>query len=788
MERIPLHLTENAKTVLSKRYLKKDSEGKQIEKPEEMLARVAADIASAETAYDPQANLSELADRFYNLMASLEFLPNSPTLMNAGRELQQLAACFVLPVEDDLESIFESIKNTALIQQSGGGTGFSFSHLRPKNDVVKSTGGVASGPVSFMRVFNMATEVIKQGGTRRGANMGILRVTHPDIEEFIDCKNDLSEFNNFNISVALTEDFMQRVEKGSDYDLINPRTGEVARSLPARQVFDRIVRNAWRSGEPGVIFIDRINRDNPTPSLGAIESTNPCGETPLLPYEACNLGSLNLARMLQQGSLPYPALQPEEAIDWPKLARTVRLAVHFLDNVIDRSTFPLPEIDEIVRGNRKIGLGVMGWADLLVQLGIPYDSPQALALAERVMSFIQEEATVASIALADLRGMFPNFPHSAYAADGPKLRNATTTTIAPTGTLSILAGCSSGVEPHFALIYLRKVMDNTRMLEVNPYFEGIARQRGFYSEALMERIAHQGTLQGVEEIPLEVRQAFRIAYDISPEYHLRMQAAFQRHTQNAVSKTVNFPQKAGEEEVRKVFLLAYHEGCKGVTIYRDKSREEQVLNIPASEEGKTWDELAASRHKVARQRPKVTTGSTERVETPRGRIYVTVNADEEGICEVFVESRDQEADGLSRLISLALRAGVDSQEVIEQLWRCESRETINDFSSDGTRVLVRSIAQGVALAMGRKMWGSSYAGPYGAHQGSLFTPGEDAHPASREKNDPPLSGEPLSPPKPVLLPGLTPRTMGGVCPECGNVLEYIEGCLVCRTCGYSRCA
>ncbi|MEI6310146.1 MAG: vitamin B12-dependent ribonucleotide reductase, partial [bacterium] len=669
MERISLQLTENAKIVLSKRYLKKDADGMPIETAEEMLARVAADIASAETAYDPEANLGELADRFYNLMASLEFLPNSPTLMNAGRELQQLAACFVLPVEDDLESIFESIKNTALIQQSGGGTGFSFSHLRPKNDLVKSTGGVASGPISFMRVFNMATEVIKQGGTRRGANMGILRATHPDIEDFIDCKNDLSEFNNFNISVALTEDFMQRVEDGRDYDLVNPRTGEITRSLPTRQVFDRIVRNAWRSGEPGVIFIDRINRDNPTPSLGFIESTNPCGETPLLPYEACNLGSLNLARMLTPGSRPYPVPQPENAIDWPKLARTVHLAVHFLDNVIDRSAYPLPEIEEMVRGNRKIGLGVMGWADLLVQLGLPYDSPPALALAERVMSFIQEEATAASITLADLRGVFPNFSRSIYAEEGPKLRNATTTTIAPTGTLSILAGCSSGVEPHFALIYLRKVMDNTRMLEVNPYFERIARQRGFYSEALMERIAHQGTLQGIEEIPREIRQVFRIAYDISPEYHLRMQAAFQRHTQNAVSKTVNFPQEAGEEEVRKVFLLAYKEGCKGVTIYRDKSREEQVLNIPAGEEGKTWDELAASRHKVARQRPKVTAGSTERVETPRGRIYVTVNADEEGICEVFVESRDQEADGLSRLISLALRAGVDSQEVIEQLWR-----------------------------------------------------------------------------------------------------------------------
>jgi ribonucleoside-diphosphate reductase alpha chain len=780
MERLPLQLTKNALTVLGKRYLRKDRESNPLETPEEMLWRVAWDIASADRVYDPEADLEALATRFYNLMASLDFLPNSPTLMNAGRELQQLAACFVLPIEDDLDSIFTSVRNTALIQQSGGGVGYSFSRLRPKNDVVKSTGGVASGPISFMRVFNMATEVIKQGGTRRGANMGILRVDHPDIEEFINCKNDLAEFNNFNISVALTEDFMRRAEEGSDFDLINPHTGEVTCSLSARKVFDQIVHNAWRSGEPGVIFLDRINRDNPTPALGAIESTNPCGEQPLLPYEACNLGSLNLAHIVREVTNSFPVAEPDDAIDWERLGRTVRLAVHFLDNVIDRSSYPLPQIDAMVHANRKIGLGVMGWADLLVQLGVPYDSEVALALAERVMGFIQEEATAASTALADLRGTFPNFEGSIYAGSGPRLRNATTTTIAPTGTLSILAGCSSGVEPHFAVIYLRTVMDNTRMLEVNPYFERFARQGGFYSEELMERIAQQGSLQQIEEIPAEVRQAFKIAYDISPQYHLRMQAAFQRHTQNAVSKTVNFPREATEEDVRQVFLLAYHEGCKGVTIYRDKSRDEQVLTIPAKDEKKTWVELAAGRHKVARQRPKITSGTTERIETPRGRIYVTVNEDEEGICEVFVESRDQEADGLSRMISLALRAGVDPQEVVEQLWRCESREVVNDFAADGTRVLVRSIAQGVALAMGRRMFGPSYAGPYGNHHAPLFA--SPAFPAE-DKPTPDLLGKK----EPAPAPLLSLVHMGGVCPECGNLLEYVEGCLVCRTCGYSRC-
>lgn len=758
MDRVQLKLTPNAKVVLERRYLKKDLEGKPLETPEEMFWRVATDIASADLLYDPHADLEPLTLSFYNLMASLDFLPNSPTLMNAGRELQQLSACFVLPVEDDLASIFESVKNTALIQQSGGGTGFSFSRLRPKNDVVRSTGGVASGPISFMRVFNMATEVIKQGGTRRGANMGILHISHPDIEEFINCKNDPREFTNFNISVALTEDFMRKVEEDGEHQLVNPRTGQVVRTVSARALFDQIVMNAWRSGEPGIIFLDRINRDNPTPSLGEIESTNPCGEQPLLPFEACNLGSINLSLMVNEEEPPR--------IDWEKLRNTVHLAVHFLDNVIDRSRFPIPRITETVKGNRKIGLGVMGWADMLIKLGIPYDSEEALKLAEEVMGFIDREGKEASQELAEKRGVFPNFEKSIYYRSGaPRLRNATITTIAPTGTLSIIAGCSSGIEPLFALIYERHVLDKTRLLEVNPLFERIAQKMGFYSSDLIEKIASRGSIRGMAEIPQEVQRIFPTAYDVTPEYHVRMQAAFQRHTDNAVSKTVNFPQKATVEDVRKVYILAFQEGCKGVTIYRDKSREEQVLSIPEKKEEKgelTWEELSRARHLMARARPKITKGTTERVETPRGRIYVTVNEDEQGICEVFVESRDQEADGLSRLISLALRAGVSPVEIIEQLWRVESREAVFDISEDGTRVLVRSIAQGVALAMGRRIWGPSYRGPYAAHETSLF---------------PSLQVEENSPRK----------LMGGVCPECGGILEYSEGCLVCRNCGYSKC-
>lgn len=562
---------KNALQVLEKRYLAKDAEGNHTEDVAGLFRRVAAAVAAADRNYDENADTAALADSFYELMTSLRFLPNSPTLMNAGRPLGQLSACFVLPVEDSMEAIFETVKNAALIHKSGGGTGFSFSRLRQNGAPVNSTGGVASGPVSFMRVFNMATEAVKQGGTRRGANMGILRVDHPDILEFIDCKKVNGDITNFNISVGITEAFMQAVEENRDYDLIDPQTRRPVGKRSARELFEKIVDAAWRNGEPGIIFLDRLNRDNVVPSQGEIESTNPCGEQPLLPYESCNLGSINLVKMLAKTPEGY-------AVDYGLLRDTVRQAIHFLDNVIDVNNYPLEQIGAVTRATRKIGLGVMGFADMLLYLGVPYNSDEGVALAEKLMAFINAEGHAASTALAAQRGAFPLFAESIY-KDGDLLRNGTVTTIAPTGTLSMIGGCSSGVEPVFAYVYIRNIMDGTEMLEVNPVLREKLQERGLYSDALMRKIAKEGTIAHIAEIPEDIRRVFVCAHDVSPVYHTRMQAAFQRHTDNAVSKTVNFPHSATREEVAEVYMLAYKMGCKGVTIYRDGSRDSQVLNI-----------------------------------------------------------------------------------------------------------------------------------------------------------------------------------------------------------------
>ncbi|MBE0524626.1 MAG: adenosylcobalamin-dependent ribonucleoside-diphosphate reductase [Methanosarcinales archaeon] len=556
-------LSDNALKVLRRRYLMKDEQGNVIETPQEMFRRVARYIASADGIYGEES----YEDEFFSVMSNLEFLPNSPTLMNAGTRIKQLAACFVLPVGDSLDEIFETLKNAALIHQSGGGTGFSFSNIRPKGDIVGSTGGIASGPVSFMKVFDAATQAIKQGGRRRGANMGILSVGHPDILEFITAKHDTGILTNFNLSVAVSDRFMQAVDQGESYELVNPRTGKVTKRKDALEIFNLISESAWSSGEPGMVFLDRINRDNPTPQLGLIEATNPCGEQPLLPYEACNLGSINLERMVHSGK-----------IDYEKLGRTVDIAVHFLDNVIDMEQFPLEAISTIVKGNRKIGLGIMGFADMLICLDIPYNSPEAVKVAEEVMRFICDRTTQISAELANRRGVFENFKSSIYdSPDKFQVRNATRITIAPTGTVSIIAGCSSGIEPIYAISYIKTVMEGEQLMVTNPYFEKIAKKGGFYSPELIKRIAAAGSVIGIDEVPEQVQQLFVTSHDIGYEWHIRLQAAFQKYVDNAVSKTINFKHDTSKDDVARAFRLAYSLGCKGITVYRDRSRDEQVM-------------------------------------------------------------------------------------------------------------------------------------------------------------------------------------------------------------------
>ncbi|SET12122.1 vitamin B12-dependent ribonucleotide reductase [Anaerobranca gottschalkii] len=741
-------LSSNALTVLERRYLKKEG-GKVIETPEDMFKRVALNISEGEKKYGKsEEEIKEIAEKFYELMVSLAFLPNSPTLMNAGRELQQLAACFVLPVEDSMESIFETIKNAALIHKSGGGTGFSFSRIRPQKDRVLTTGGVASGPISFMKVFNAATEAVKQGGTRRGANMGILRVDHPDILEFITVKQNNQELTNFNLSVGITEKFMEAVEKDEHYDLINPRTKEKVKSLRAREVFDLIVDSAWKSGEPGIIFLDRINENNPTPALGEIESTNPCGEQPLLPYEACNLGSINLAKVVRDGRIDYQYLKD-----------IVHLSVRFLDNVIDMGVYPLKEITEMVHGNRKIGLGVMGFADFLIKLGIPYNSEEGVKVAEQIMEFIQKESKIASEKLAEERGSFPNFHLSIYPKMGYKsLRNATTTTIAPTGTISMIAGVSSGIEPIFALCYKRTILDNEELLEVHPLFEEVAKARGFYSEELMEKIAQKGSIQGLKEIPIDVQKIFVTAHDISPQWHVEIQSAFQKYTDNAVSKTVNFPYDATREDVKEVFMLSYKLKCKGVTVYRDGSRDSQVLSKVDNKEkeGNTKKEGFLVNSIVPRPRPDITVGTTEKVKIGCGNLYISVNSDEYGICEVFTNTgRDggcaSQSEATSRLISIALRSGISEETIIEQLRgircpACIRRPGIN----------VTSCPDAISRAI--KKIGSLKKEQYRMKEEITAT-------SHNEEN---LKEKPS-------------------CPECGKPIRFESGCIICTNCGYSKC-
>ncbi len=730
-----IDLSPNARSVLEKRYLRKDRDGKVIETPEGMFRRVARNIASAEKIFDENADIKAVEEEFYEIMAGLEFIPNSPTLMNAGRDLQQLAACFVLPIDDSIDSIFEVIKNTALIHKSGGGTGFSFSRIRPRNDIVSTSHGMSSGPLSFMKVFNEATEAINQGGFRRGANMAVLRVDHPDILQFITAKKDNDQMTNFNISVGITKLFMEALERDGEYELINPHYNKTQGTLKATEVFNLIVEMAWKNGEPGIVFLDRLNAANPTPALGEIESTNPCGEQPLLPYEACNLGSINLARMAGNGE-----------INFEHLRKIVHLAVKFLDDVIEVNKYPMEKIEKMVRKNRKVGLGVMGFADLLISLGIPYNSEKAISTGENIMKFIQQEAKHASIKLAETRGSFPSFKGSIHDVPGAApLRNATVTTIAPTGTISIIAGSSSGIEPLYAIAYSRNVMDGTELVECHPAFQRAVKEQGLFSEKLIKDISDEGTIKSIDGIPDSMKKIFVTAHDIGVEWHIRMQAAFQKHTDNAVSKTVNFRRDATTDDVSKVYRMAYKLGCKGVTVYRDGSREDQVLSV------KKKPEDVPSKKLVPRTRPKMLSGKTYKMPTGCGSLYVTVNDDENGQpFEVFAElgkaggCAASQCQGMGRLLSLALRSGIDGKEIVKQMngISCHSPVGLGPAK-------VRSCSDGIAKAMLRHF-----------ERGS-----SSAH-------------------KP---PDFHVKLMVGACPECGGQVEHEGGCVVCHLCGYSKC-
>lgn len=754
--------TANAKTVLERRYLAKDQDGKVTETIDELFHRVASAIAEADAAYGSTGDeIKELEGQFYDMMISREFMPNSPTLMNAGRPLGQLSACFVLPVEDSMADIFDTVKYAALVHQSGGGTGFSFSRLRPEGSIVRSTGGVASGPVSFMKVFNAATEAVKQGGTRRGANMGMLRVDHPDILKFIDCKENNDEINNFNISVAITDKFMEAVKAGTEYELINPHTGEVSGTLDARTVFDKIVDAAWRNGEPGVVFIDEMNRYNPTPALGEIESTNPCGEQPLLPYEACNLGSINLGLCVaEDDGIP--------TIDYDRLSRIVRTAVHFLDNVIDVNRYPLPKIDENTRKTRKIGLGIMGFADMLLKLGVPYNSVEAEKAAEEVMSLIQSEGRAASAELAAERGVFPAWKESVFGIENLPVRNATITTIAPTGTISIIADASGGCEPMFAYAFTKNVMDGDKLLVCNDFLVEKLKEAGVYSEALMHRIAEEGTLAHILEIPAEIRRVFVCAHDISPEWHIRIQAAFQKYTDNAVSKTINFPNSATREEVKEAYMLAYKLGCKGTTVYRDGSRDSQVLTTGTAKEEKPL-EIPPSLfgNIIPRPRPGMTWGATEKMKIGCGSLFITVNRDENGICEVFTSTGKgggcpSQSEATARLVSIALRSGISQKEILAQLKgiRCPSTVRQQGMKCTSCPDAIARTIEKMSKILGTETMGINP---------DLIEEEKPAPQPSSKGN------------KPIL--GADDRLH---CPECGKVLRHEGGCTVCD-CGFSHC-
>ena len=816
-----LDLSPNAITVLERRYLVKDDQGKPVEQPEDLFWRVARTVAEPDARYGASAKAVEgLAETFFELMATRVWMPNSPTLMNAGRPLGQLSACFVLPVDDCLSNgqsgIYDTLRAMALVHQSGGGTGFSFSRLRPKNDVVRSTMGVASGPVSFMKLYDASTDVVKQGGTRRGANMGILRVDHPDILEFVSCKDDLTQVTNFNISVAVTDAFMRAVEEGTSYDLIDPRTGRAVGQLVAREVFRKIVHGAWRTGEPGVYFIDRANYYNPVPRLGSYEATNPCGEQPLLPYDVCNLGSVNVGLFVKEGG---------GEVDWNRLRTAVHLCTHFLDNVIDANRYPLPEIDDLAKRIRRVGLGVMGWADLLVRLRLPYNSDEGVALGRKLMEFVDEEAKVASEKLAEQRGVFAEWETSIWGPDatcarGPKgervrplrrLRNCNLTTVAPTGTISIIAGCSSGIEPLFAVAFMRN-QAGVLMPDVNEDFVRLAQQEGWYSEALMQRIAAAGHIH-FDEVPATWQRVFVTAHDVTPEWHIQMQAAFQEFTDSAISKTCNFANDATEEYVEKIYRDAYKLGCKGVTVYRDASREMQVLSTGSTAKkvqeqaaGSGKDALAEALGRIAeleaelartrdqlhdaeaenlqrrakRSRPDLLKGATRRVETPLGTMYVNITEDDKGQpFEVFISLGKAGAplmadvEAIGRLISLALRSGIPLREVYRQLRGISSDRVVGLGPNK-----VMSVPDAIGIAIEKWMQDKQGVQQDLLGTASVATAGDSVRGREVIPDEGGLA---------ALRAGGADPSFIGACPDCGSQLAFSEGCAKCHVCGFSEC-
>lgn len=791
-------LTQNALTVLKRRYLKKDENSETIETAKDMFLRVARAIGMNELNYKPDCDVEKIVFDIYSMMANLDFIPNSPTLMNAGRQLGQLAACFVLPIDDSMYGIFEAIKNAALVHKSGGGTGFSFSRIREKSAPVKSTAGTASGPISFMTVFNSATETIKQGGTRRGANMGMLRIDHPDIRDFIVCKSDMESITNFNISVAVTDEFMRAVKNNQTYDLVSPYDNRVVKKENARDIFQLIAKNAWLNGDPGLVFIDEVNRHEKTPQLGEVEATNPCGEQPLLPYESCNLGSINLNNMLTE----------DLQIDWDHLRDVVRLSVRFLDNIVDLNKFPIEKIKEMTQKNRRIGLGIMGFSDLLYASGIPYNSERGVDMGREIMRFIHLEGRKMSDELAEERGAFPNCEGSVF--DHPT-RNSTVTTLAPTGTISMIADTSGGVEPNFALCYVKRVMDDDRLLYVNARFEETARREGWYSPELMEKIADGANFSSLEDMPEDARKIFVTAHDISPEWHIRMQAAFQEYTDNAVSKTINFPNKATILDVKNAYILAWEMKCKGITIYRDGSRDVQVMNVGKSLAGKDSGNANADRQSIQklgqqsllegkseqagqgisitrnwggplkpRQRPLITRGHTEQIMTGEGALYITINEDDQGLCEVFASigksggNAAAQSEAVGRLISLALRAGVDPRAIVKQL---KGITGTNPVWHEGE--LIRSTPDAIGRSLERAL------NVRENQQAEL--PLEDMAGKSASDKTKIADHEMGSYHPDAVKTYFHGEQVREICPDCGNFVIFEEGCMVCKYCGYSKC-